>query len=151
MHRCAFWCALAAFCLFVAGCAPAGREAAFTVILEGDSADAFPRQQGRVIASLADWEDLQQQLQSDILGQAQLPNVDFSKSMLVAAFAGERPSGGYAISVRRIVETGEALVVEVTEVKPASDQMAIAQVTYPYQIVSLSRTVLPVRFRFEQP
>ena len=117
--------------------------------MEGDSASGYPRRQGLVISSLMDWEALQPQLEADLFSQPELPNLDFSQSILVIVFAGEKPSGGYTIQVKRIIQTDQEVVVYVTETKPARDQLAITQITYPYQIVILPRTTLPVHFKFE--
>lgn len=149
MQRFVLWSVPAVLSLLVAACAPTGNEIAFAVILEGDSASDYPRPEGIVIASQADWEALQKQLELDIVLQPKLPAIDFAQTILVAVFAGEKPSGGYSIRVERIVQTDREVIVNVMEAKPASDQFTIAQITYPYQVVSLPRTSLAVRFDFE--
>jgi hypothetical protein len=78
-----------------------------------------------------------------------LPNIDFSQTLIIAVFAGAKPSGGYTIKVSRIVQTEQAVVVHVAEERPARGQAGIAQIVYPYQIVSLPRTTLPIRFSFD--
>ena len=70
-------------------------------------------------------------------------------AVLAAVFAGAKPRGGYTIKVRRIVQTERDVIVYVTEQAPSSGQAGTAQITYPYQIVSLPRTSLPLRFSFD--
>jgi hypothetical protein len=131
-------------------CTRAGsQEIPFSTILEGSSASQYTQREGRVIMSITDWQALQTQLQRDIDLRPGLPNVDFSQTLIIAEFAGAKPSGGYTIKVSRIVQTEQAVVVYVTEAPPAGGQAGIAQIVYPYQIVSLPRTALPIRFSFD--
>ncbi|BCX04597.1 MAG: hypothetical protein KatS3mg053_2535 [Candidatus Roseilinea sp.] len=133
---------------FVAACAPSGKNVAFTVIVEGNSASDYPTPQGKVISSEADWASLQRQLGADLAMQTALPSVDFTQSQLVAVFAGEKPSGGYSVAVREIVESDREIIVYVTLEAPDSSQIVITAITYPYQIVRMPRTSLPARFVF---
>ena len=55
--------------------------------------------------------------------------IDFNKSAVVAAFAGEKRSGGYAV---KIGQTGAA--VNVAETAPPPDALTTDALTYPFQI-----------------
>ena len=141
-------CVMILLSILIVACAPSGKNVAFTVIVEGNSASDYPAQEGKVISSEADWTSLRQQLGNDLAMQTALPSIDFTQSQLVAAFAGERPTGGYAVAVRQIVETDREVVVYVAVEAPNRGQMVITAITYPFQIVSMPRTSLPVRFVF---
>jgi hypothetical protein len=62
---------------------------------------------------------------------------------------GERPTGGYDISVleasEQIVDGQRTVVVRAKEVKPAPDMMVIQVLTYPVAVYRLPRTDLPVK------
>ena len=135
--------------VFVGACASSGQAIPFTVILEGSSASQHSRPQGYVITSASEWQMLQEQLRRDIDLNPVLPAIDFSQTQLAAVFAGAKPQGGYAIKVERVIQTEQEIVVYTTEVQPG-DRAGIAQIVYPYQIISLPRTSLPIRFSFDR-
>jgi hypothetical protein len=137
--------------LIVAGCAASPEaEISFTVIAEGDTAADYPDQQGVVIDSPAEWEGLWEQLHRNTIPRPALPEVDFEQYTLLAVFAGEKRSGGYAIQVEKVTQTEGAVIVHTIETAPGADQMAAAQITYPYQVVKMSCISLPVQFKFER-
>lgn len=59
---------------------------------------------------------------------------------------GERPTGGYGVDIRSIVERGDKLVVTVKETAPDPDSMVLQMITYPYVLAAVEKTDLPVRF-----
>ena len=59
--------------------------------------------------------------------------VDFTQSAVVAAFAGEKRTGGYAV---KIEQTGAA--VSVTEKSPPADAITTDALTYPFQVAVVS-------------
>lgn len=70
------------------------------------------------------------------------PKVDFSKSTVIAVFAGQQPTAGYAIAVSKIVDSG-ARLVSVTIKKPDSTCMVGQVLTSPYELVAIPTTTLP--------
>lgn len=71
------------------------------------------------------------------LGMGQRPAVDFTKDMVVAVAAGQRPSGGYEIQVHRVTQQGGELTVEVLETAPGPNCMTSASLTQPVDVVVL--------------
>lgn len=80
-----------------------------------------------------EWAALWQQHQPG----GEVPQVDFSKHVVVGVFLGERPSGGYAVDVLRVSRTGEAFNVEYAEQAPAADQTAAQVMTAPFHLVAI--------------
>ncbi len=70
------------------------------------------------------------------------PKVDFSKNAVIAVFAGQQPTAGYAITVSKIVDSG-ARLVSVTIKKPDSTCTVGKVVTAPYELVAIPTTTLP--------
>jgi hypothetical protein len=64
------------------------------------------------------------------------PNVDFSNSTIIAVFLGFRPTTGYGIEVKEIIDTGLTVVVKVQQTH--SDGMG-EMITYPYHIVEAGK------------
>lgn len=77
------------------------------------------------------------------------PDVDFTKDMVVAVYAGEKPSGGYTVAVKKIEKSAAEIVVTAKVTAPAPDMGTISVLTHPYQWVKLTKSDLPVRFVFE--
>lgn len=60
------------------------------------------------------------------------PTVDFDKQVLVAVFAGDKPTHGYSLTVKSIKETDRSIDVYVGLVSPAKDVKVIRQITQPW-------------------
>ena len=69
------------------------------------------------------------------LGAGQRPVVDFSRDVVIAVAAGQRPSGGHAIAVERVAHAGAGLVVEVVETVPGPGCWTTQQLTRPVDVV----------------
>jgi hypothetical protein len=74
-----------------------------------------------------------------------MPAVDFTKHDVIAVFAGSEPSGGYAISISKIVDTADARVVYVTITSPGKGCMTTQALTSPYAVVTAPKSGLPLK------
>ena len=74
-----------------------------------------------------------------------LPEIDFSREMIVVAAMGERPNGGYRIIVDSAHERDNRLELEVQNISPCGADYPI--MTAPIDIVRLPKSDLPVTFR----
>jgi len=71
------------------------------------------------------------------------PEVDFNKNAVIAVFAGEQPTTGYAISVAKVADAG-IRVVSITLKKPDGSCMTGQALTAPYEVVMIPATSLPL-------
>jgi hypothetical protein len=71
------------------------------------------------------------------------PTIDFKTHAVIAVFAGEEPTAGYAITVSRIEDSSER-TVSVTLSKPGVSCMVGQSLTHPYEIVVVPTTSLPL-------
>jgi len=88
-----------------------------------------------------------------IIGKEKIPRFDFSKQMLVGVFAGMRPTGGYSVSIERIVynEKKKHLVVHAVEKCPEPGSIVIQMITYPSVFVAVDKVpVKEATLEFEQ-
>jgi hypothetical protein len=76
-----------------------------------------------------------------------LPEIDFSREMVVVAALGARPSSGYSIIVDRAYERDDRLEIAVRTTSPGKGCMALAVVTAPVDVVRLPKTDRSVVFR----
>jgi hypothetical protein len=65
------------------------------------------------------------------------PAVDFTRDVVVAVAAGQRPTGGYEIAIDRVTESAGELTVEVLERSPGPNCMTTASLTQPVDIVMI--------------
>jgi len=76
-----------------------------------------------------------------------LPEVDFSREMIVVAVMGARPTSGYAIIIDCACEVENRLEVQVRSTNYLRCGLQFPVVTAPVDIVRLPKTELPVVFR----
>lgn len=69
------------------------------------------------------------------LGIGDRPGVDFTREVVVAVAAGQRPTGGYEIAVDRVTRADGQLTVEVVERTPGPNCMTAASLTQPVDVV----------------
>ena len=69
------------------------------------------------------------------LGVGERPAVDFTRDVVVAAAAGQRPTGGHEIAIDRVTRTDGELTVEVVERAPGPNCMTTASLTQPADVV----------------
>jgi len=71
------------------------------------------------------------------------PKIDFSKQAVIAVFAGQQPSTGYAIKVSKVVDSS-ARLVSITIAKPGDTCMTGQAFTAPFELVAVPLTTLPL-------
>jgi uncharacterized membrane protein len=74
------------------------------------------------------------------------PDVDFAHDMVAAAFAGERPTPGYAIEIVGTRDDGSALGIVVKETPAPRGLVAAQVIVSPFHIVRMARHGGEVRF-----
>jgi hypothetical protein len=95
-----------------------------------------------VARDVATWRRLWRQLNPG--SSPRPPAVDFAQFMVVLVTQGQKPTGGYDITVKTIRRTRGRLVVTVTEQAPGPHCVLPQIVTAPYDAVRVQRTGRPV-------
>ncbi len=98
-----------------------------------------------VARTAEEWRFLWGQHASTEVPNAPLPEVDFSREMVVCVVTGDRPSGGYAVEVTEARWDGLRLELVARETRPAPDAVVPMVVTRPYHMVATGRSDGPVR------
>lgn len=75
--------------------------------------------------------------------------VNFSNDILIAVFQGQKNTGGYGISIKKITDDGETLTVYVQEISPGGGCMVTMALTSPYSIVKIQKTDKRITFKTE--
>ena len=100
-----------------------------TIVAGGDS--QIEEQRTVVVRTQAAWDALWR----DHGAQGKPAAVDFSKEMVVAVFAGTRPSAGYAVEITAIEVREGRIEVAYRERQPRPDEMVAQMLTAPFHIV----------------
>jgi len=127
--------------------------AGITTIAKGDSSAVLDPAR-HVVRDNAAWQAL---WSSHAGAGSEPPHVDFATEMVVAAFAGERPTPGHAIEIVDARRGTSSLAITVNEFQPPPGMIAAQMIVTPFHIATLPRYEGEVRFtdgnggRFRQP
>jgi hypothetical protein len=69
------------------------------------------------------------------LGMGDRPEVDFSRDLVVAVAAGQRPTGGHEIAVDRVSQADGELTISVVETTPSPNCVTTTALTQPVDVV----------------
>jgi hypothetical protein len=83
------------------------------------------------------------------LGVGDRPAVDFTRDLVIAVAAGQRPTGGYEIAINRVRQQNGELVVDLVETTPGPNCMTSESLTQPADVVVVSG-VSPKSWSFVQ-
>ena len=113
-----------------------------TTIAKGDGS-GIVRPRRTVARSAAEWQAL---WAAHAGPSVAAPPIDFSREMVAAAFAGERPAPGYAIEIVDARLEGDALVIPISEQPPVRGGVAAQVIVSPFHMVRMPRHNGEVRF-----
>lgn len=108
-----------------------------------NSAQSTPRRE--VVRDAESWDSLWKTMFGKNVPLPDVPEIDFQKHMVIGAFLGTRPSGGYSVSIARIVEN-DKIQVFVRQQSPGPGDMVTMALTSPFHVVVIPRSEKPVEF-----
>lgn len=117
----------------------AGEELKFDVMYTGYHAP-FSEKKFIVIQNEREFMELMNKLGLN------LKPPDFEKYTVIALFMGEQRTGGYSITVDRIVRAGDVVRVYVKNSVPSDTCIVIQQITRPFQIVKVEKIAEKIEF-----
>lgn len=82
-----------------------------------------------------EWKSFWSKHKSTETPPAQAPRVNFKSEMVIAVFAGTKPSGGYTAKVGHVTSSDESITVDAVLNKPKPGSMNSQMMTQPYDIV----------------
>lgn len=106
----------------------------------------------RTITTQEQWESFYNELFSQNLGGDELdnpvtiPKIDFENYQIVAGGVGVKPSSGFEISIYKVYEFTDYMLINVFIVSPGPDCTAGAVITYPYAAAQIKKTDKLLRF-----
>ena len=75
-----------------------------------------------------------------------VPEIDFNQDMVIAVFAGKKPSTGFSISIKDIQEEDNKMHVYYTILTPPEGAMTAQVLTQPFHIEVVPRSSKKVFF-----
>ena len=99
-----------------------------------------------VIKDRAAWEMLWTQHNVNKASAAPLPEVDFSKEMVIVATMGTKRTGGFSLEIVRAERRGKKLRIVVQQASPPPGAMTIQALTAPFHFVAVPRRDLEAEF-----
>jgi hypothetical protein len=99
-----------------------------------------------VIRDRDTWRDVWRMINATKMQVPALPEIDFSREMVVVAGLGQKPSGGYGIRVDRAYEKDDRLDIDLVTGSPGRSCLVPAVLTQPVDVVRLPRTERSVIF-----
>ncbi len=115
----------------------------FTILLQNGHSN-ITKQKNTVIKDKKSLNAIYSKINSTRKPSLPIPEIDFSKTMILGLFMGTKSSGGYSIHINRIESKGKEMVVFYTEKAPQG--MATMVITQPCLLVSTATSNLPIRF-----
>lgn len=99
-----------------------------------------------IIESREDFEELWKVVYSFVVPRPDLPDIDLEKSVIVAAFMGEFPTGGYSIDIEKVIEKEKEVVVHIARRYPQPGADVAQALSSPYCMVAFEKTGKPITF-----
>jgi hypothetical protein len=90
-----------------------------------------------VATSQSELEGLWRRAYGNLTSPPPVPQVDFNRGGVVAAFLGTRPTGGYGVDVRAVREEGGVVVVDLAITEPAPGALTTQALTHPWVMVAI--------------
>lgn len=92
-----------------------------------------------IINSLNEWNEM--------FGQMGVrPDVNFNEKTVIAVFMGQKPTGGYSVSLRQLEVTKDKVQFLVEESVPSKNCIVTQVITNPYQIIAIDKTEKEISF-----
>jgi hypothetical protein len=127
-----------------------GKEIPFGKIAGGSQGTVVTRQLV-LVRDMHSWKGLWERIHANRFPLPPRPEVDFSREWTAAVFMGEKPSGGYSITVDSIREYPDRIVIFLRNTAPPPGAIVTMALTQPWEIARLSRTRKPVFFKTLPP
>jgi hypothetical protein len=120
----------------------------FETISKGTQS-GYNKRDSLVIKDPVEWEKIWSLHTSNLDQIPRIPTVDFNTDMVIAIFRGEFPTSGYLTEIAQISESNDKIEVTVTETDDVKG-MVLDVLTYPYHIVKVKKSDLPVSFVYSK-
>ncbi len=92
-----------------------------------------------VIQNNEDYQTVMNKVYENLDQRPVVPDVDFTKSTLIAVFMGAKKSDGYSIQVENINSDNKTMTVNVKETSSGKNCKVGSVMTHPFQIIKINK------------
>ncbi|MEM2280604.1 MAG: protease complex subunit PrcB family protein [Candidatus Bathyarchaeia archaeon] len=132
--------------MFALGCGRAsGQEIKFEILEKGDCS-GYCEEAYIVVKTEAEWVKIWERHTFIRMPHEPPPCINFSRSLVVCAFMGKRPTTGYSINIERVWTDGEHVYVKVVKQSPYEGLVTCQMVTCPYVMILMEKMDIPFVF-----
>jgi len=133
--------------LTVVACAAVDVDRAFPIrnVAKGAFSGIADAKQ-EVIKNRAGWEKLWSQHSVNKRGENKIPEIDFTKEMVIFVAMGRQRTGGYSIEVANVEVVDQKLKISFKRKSPPPGAMATMALTAPFHIVAVPKSDLKAEF-----
>ena len=125
---------LAVSMIFASGCSDPGETAD-----DIEPVEIFPVEIGDLPSEIEEWVE---ESKYKFGGHTRI----YEDQLYILAAYGERPTGGYDVEITEIIEKNEKIEVLAHFTAPGEDEPVTQAITYPYDLVMIEETRMPVSF-----
>jgi len=120
-------------------CEGTGRRLEFQTVGMGGVFSGHVNSAYYVVNDADKWADIWKEHTQIMLPQPSLPDVDFSRSTIIAVFMGQCLTTGFGIEIKEIIDTSLSVVIKVEKTYPSKGCVVSEMLTYPYHIVNVDK------------
>lgn len=95
-----------------------------------------------VIQDLKSFEELFHLLNKDKSPGLEIPEINFKHETVIALFLGEKNSGGYSITVYKVISSQDKITIDYKITVPDKEEMVTSVMTQPYCIIKISNPLI---------
>jgi hypothetical protein len=110
----------------------------FDVVSEGSFSGVHTKTE-TIVDSQSEWISVWKQHGSDRIPEPPLPAVDFTSSVVVAIFAGDKPDTCYRLFLREVSEDGDDIIIRYEIGKTSSDSGCGDAITQPFTMLRIQK------------
>lgn len=115
-----------------------GKGVPYETIAQGPGLNSgLKNDESQVITQQEEWANTWEAVKG---AKGQVPEIDFSEKVVLAAFQGEKPNGGYAIEIEQVCKSGNTANAEVLNKVPKEGCPVTQGFTHPYHFVKVDRS-----------
>ncbi len=123
----------------VAAFKPGPQQVPWEAMASGTQAVGFDQQEFVLVTNTDRLVNLWNRAYGSQLQVPSVPDVDFERETVLAVYVGQKPTGGYSVSVRSVSIDGGDLYVDLVQNRPQAGSMTTQALTSPWLMVRVLR------------
>ena len=101
----------------------------------------FKEENSFIIKNQKDWKKIWKIHTKDIKPTLPVPEIDFTRSIVVAVFMGDRKTSGYEVEILDIEEVKDKVIIKIRETTPPEDAFVSQVIIQPFHIAVVKKTL----------